>query len=91
MRNNKILIGTRSSKLALYQSKLVQSKLEELYPNLSFILKKIKTKGDKLINEPLESSIEKGFFVKEIQQSLLNNDIDIACLLYTSPSPRDIR
>ena len=78
MKNNKILIGTRSSKLALYQSKLVQSKLEELYPNLSFILKKIKTKGDKLINEPLESSIEKGFFVKEIQQSLLNNDIDIA-------------
>ena len=57
MKNNKILIGTRSSKLALYQSKLVKSKLEKLYPNLSFILKKIKNKLDKLINEPLESSI----------------------------------
>ena len=75
---NKTLIGTRESKLALYQSNLVIKKLSSLYPNISFEIKKIKTKGDILLNHNIESSIDKGFFVKEIQQKLLNKEIDIA-------------
>ena len=43
---NKLTIGTRSSKLALYQSNLVKSRLEHLYPDITFELQKIKTKGD---------------------------------------------
>jgi hydroxymethylbilane synthase len=78
MKSKKIIIGTRGSKLALFQSSLVLNKLTKLYPEYTFLLKKIITKGDKLISEPLESSIEKGFFVKEIQDSLLKGDIDIA-------------
>ena len=69
---NKILIGTRESKLALYQSNLVIKKLSLLYPDISFEIKKIKTKGDILLNHNIESSIDKVFFVKEIQQKLLN-------------------
>ncbi len=78
MKSRKIILGTRGSKLALFQTNLVLKKLQKLYPNYSFDLKKILTKGDKLLNEPLESSIEKGFFVKEIQNSLLKGEIDIA-------------
>ena len=45
-----IKIGTRSSKLALYQSNLVKDKLSNIYPELDFLLVQIKTKGDKIDN-----------------------------------------
>ena len=73
-----IKIGTRSSKLALYQSNLVKEKLSILYPNLNISLVEIKTKGDKIQDRNLDRSIDKGFFVKEIQDQLENGKIDIA-------------
>ena len=73
-----IKIGTRSSKLALYQSNLVKEKLSILYPNLNISLVEIKTKGDKIQDRNLDRSIDKGFFVKEIQDQLKNGEIDIA-------------
>tara|TARA_B100001996_G_scaffold106953_2_gene80685 strand:- start:2512 stop:3423 length:912 start_codon:yes stop_codon:yes gene_type:complete len=75
---NKLTIGTRSSKLALYQSNLVKSKLELLYPDITFELQKIKTKGDIMIDKVLDRNIDKGFFVSEIQNMLVKNEIDIA-------------
>jgi len=78
MMSKEIVLGTRGSKLALYQTNLVLNKLKELFPDNTFKLKKIVTKGDKFLTEPLESSIEKGFFVKEIQESLIKGEIDIA-------------
>ena len=76
--NSDIILGTRGSKLAMYQTTLVLNKLQNLFPDKNFKLKKIVTQGDKFLSEPLESSIEKGFFVKEIQDFLLNGEIDIA-------------
>ena len=73
-----IKIGTRSSKLALYQSNLVKEKLSNFYPNLNISLVEIKTKGDKIQDRNLDRSIDKGFFVKEIQDQLKNGKIDIA-------------
>ena len=73
-----IKIGTRSSKLALYQSNLVKEKLSSFYPNLNISLVEIKTKGDKIQDRNLDRSIDKGFFVKEIQDQLKNEKIDIA-------------
>ena len=73
-----IKIGTRSSKLALYQSNLVKEKLSILYPNVNISLVEIKTKGDKIQDRNLDRSIDKGFFVKEIQDQLKNGKIDIA-------------
>ena len=73
-----IKIGTRSSKLALYQSNLVKEKLSSLYPYLDISLVEIKTKGDKIQDRNLDRSIDKGFFVKEIQDQLKNEKIDIA-------------
>ena len=73
-----IKIGTRSSKLALYQSNLVKEKLSVFYPNLNISLVEIKTKGDKIQDRNLDRNIDKGFFVKEIQDQLKNGAIDIA-------------
>ena len=75
---NKIIVGTRDSKLALTQAKKVIGSLNLSYPNIEFKILKVKTKGDILENHPIESFIGKGFFVKEIQEMLLAKKIDIA-------------
>ena len=75
---NKIIVGTRDSKLALTQAKKVIGSLNLSYPNIEFKIFKVKTKGDILENHPIESFIGKGFFVKEIQEMLLAKKIDIA-------------
>ena len=75
---NKIIVGTRDSKLALTQANKVITKLNSIYPDLEFKTLKVKTKGDILENNPIESFIGKGFFVKEIQEMLLAKKIDIA-------------
>ena len=72
------IIGTRGSKLALFQSNLVKEKLEKNYPEHNFELKKIKTKGDIMIDQVLDRKIDKGFFVNEMQKMLINEDIHIA-------------
>ena len=83
---NSIKIGTRSSNLAMYQANLVKEKLTEIFPNIKYSIVKIKTKGDKIQDQNLDRNLDKGFFVKEIQDALIEGKI---CLLYTSPSPRD--
>ena len=76
--NKTFIIGTRGSKLALFQSNLVKELLEKNYPKYNFVLKKIKTKGDILIDKALDRKIDKGFFVNEIQKMLINEEIHIA-------------
>jgi hydroxymethylbilane synthase len=71
-------IGTRGSKLALFQSNLVKELLEKNHPEYNYVLKKIKTKGDILIDKALDRKIDKGFFVNEIQKMLINEEIHIA-------------
>ena len=73
-----VKIGTRSSKLALYQSNLVKEKLSSLLPSIKISIVEIKTKGDKIQDRNLDRSIDKGFFVREIQEHLLDDQIDIA-------------
>ena len=75
---SKLVIGTRGSKLALYQANLVKSKLETAYPNLELVVNIIKTKGDKLLDVALSKILDKGFFTKEIQDALYNKEVDIA-------------
>ena len=75
---NKVIIGTRTSKLALYQTNEVKNELKKNFPDLEVEVKKIKTKGDILLDKPLDRSLDKGYFVKEIQELLIQNKIDIA-------------
>ena len=73
-----IRIGTRGSKLALWQAEWVKSRLEALHPPLTVALTIIKTKGDKILDVPLAKVGGKGLFVKEIEEALLDGRIDLA-------------
>lgn len=74
----KIVVGTRGSKLALTQTNWVVNELKQKYPNVEFEVKIIKTKGDLIQNVSLDKIGDKGLFVKEIEQQLLNKEIDMA-------------
>ena len=73
-----IKIGTRASKLALWQANWVQSTLSEKFPGQKVELVTIKTKGDKILDVPLAKVGGKGLLVKEIEQALLEGRIDLA-------------
>jgi hydroxymethylbilane synthase len=73
---NKIVIGTRGSQLALWQAHYTKDKLEAL--GIEVELNIIKTKGDKIQHLSFDKIEGKGFFTKEIEDSLLNGDIDMA-------------
>ncbi len=76
--NAPIRIGTRGSKLALWQANWIKSFLEKNFPTIPIELIKIKTQGDKILDVPLAKVGGKGLFVKEIEQALLAGRIDIA-------------
>ncbi len=73
-----INIGTRGSKLALWQARWVQNALGKKYPKAFIGLKVIKTRGDKILDVPLARVGGKGLFVKEIEEALLDGRIDMA-------------
>lgn len=74
----KWILGTRGSKLAIAQSEQVKRLLEEAYDDLEVELKIIKTTGDRRLDVPLDELNDKGVFVKEIEEELMNSSIDLA-------------
>lgn len=75
---NKIIIGTRGSELALWQTKFVKKELKKINRNINIEIKIITTKGDKILDVPLAKIGDKGLFTKELENELLNGGIDIA-------------
>jgi hydroxymethylbilane synthase len=75
---NRVVIGTRGSKLALWQAEWVKSELQRMNPGLAVELNKIKTTGDKILDVPLAQVGGKGLFVKEIEEALLSGEADLA-------------
>jgi len=73
-----IVVGTRGSRLALIQTRWVMEQLKAVYPELQFKTKIINTTGDLNQHLSLDKIGDKGLFVKEIEQQLLNKNIDIA-------------
>jgi hydroxymethylbilane synthase len=73
-----LCIGSRGSKLALQQAEWVKTRLEERYKDLDVRLKKLKTTGDMILDVPLAQVGGKGLFVKEIEEALLRQEIDLA-------------
>lgn len=74
----RLIIGTRGSELALWQSNHIKSKLSVLFPQLEIELRIIKTLGDKILDSPLSKIGDKGLFTKEIERALLDSEIDLA-------------
>jgi len=71
-----IRIGTRSSELAMWQAKLVQSQLETL--NVKSQIIKIDSKGDKVLDKPLYELGIVGVFTRNLDVAMLDGKIDIA-------------
>jgi len=71
-------IGTRGSQLALRQSEWVKEQMEAEHPGLRVDLVRIKTTGDKILDAPLSQVGGKGLFVKEIEDALLEEKVDLA-------------
>lgn len=73
-----IVVGTRGSTLALSQTLLLVDELKKLHKNLIFEVKIIKTKGDLNQTTLLHKMNDKGIFVKEIEEQLIEGGIDLA-------------
>lgn len=71
-----VRIGTRGSKLALWQANYLQAELAKI--GLSASINIIKTKGDKIQDLSFDKIEGKGFFTKEIEDALLREEVDLA-------------
>ena len=78
MKARNIVIGSRGSQLALWQANWVKSELERLHSNADIDIRIIATSGYKIQDVPLSKIGGKGLFVKEIEEALLANEIDLA-------------
>lgn len=74
----KLTIGTRKSALALWQAEHIAELLKAKYPECEITLKKVLTKGDKILDVSLSKIGGKGLFTKEIEQDLLDGAVDLA-------------
>ncbi len=72
----KIVIGSRGSRLALWQANWVKDRLESLGHRADILI--IKTSGDKLQDASLLASGTKGLFIKEIEEALLAGRVNLA-------------
>ncbi|MFO8101243.1 MAG: hydroxymethylbilane synthase [Dehalococcoidia bacterium] len=77
MRNH-LRIGTRGSKLAVVQAESVRDRLVSLHPGIDFEIGKITTTGDRNTDVSLEQLGGEGVFVKELEDALLRDEIDLA-------------
>lgn len=74
--NKTLKIGTRGSRLALWQAEFTQKALQDISIASELII--IKTQGDRIQHLSLDKLEGKGFFTKELEDALLRGDIDLA-------------
>lgn len=74
----KIIVGSRGSKLAMIQTEFVVSHLKAVLPGIDVSISRIVTGGDRNRNVPLEDMAGIGFFVKELEEALFAKRIDLA-------------
>lgn len=74
----KLIIATRGSKLALWQSEHVKAELEKAHPGLEVELCVMMTKGDKILDVALAKIGGKGLFTKELEEAMLKGEAHIA-------------
>lgn len=74
----KIRIGTRGSRLAVWQARKAESLVKNAFPGAETEIAAIRTTGDDLGEKPLHELGEKGVFVKELEKALRNAEIRLA-------------
>lgn len=73
----KIRIGTRDSKLARLQTDTVMARLKALSDQIEIEIVPVTTKGDRVLDRPIAELGSRGVFVKELEEALLANEVDI--------------
>ncbi len=73
-----IKIASRKSQLALVQTYWVQEQLQQHFPDRTFEVETMSTKGDKILDVPLAKIGDKGLFTKELEVKMLDLTADIA-------------
>ncbi len=76
--NKKVVIGSRGSELALWQSNFIKKELEKKNKGIAVEIKIIKTTGDKILDVALSKIGDRSLFTKELENALLKNEIDLA-------------
>src|SRR5260221_12389153 len=74
----RIVIASRRSRLAMWQSEHVAGELKRLYPHCEVSILGIMTRGDQIVDRPLAQIGGKGLFVKELEAALEDGRADIA-------------
>lgn len=74
----RLIVGTRTSNLARWQSEFVINLLQKAWPDLQCALRPFQTKGDRTLDRPLPEIGGKGLFTAELERALLAGEIDIA-------------
>ena len=75
---NKVIIGSRESRLAVLQSEMVRTYIKGQHPELDVEILTMKTTGDKILDKTLDQVGGKGLFVKELDAALLDGRSDIS-------------
>ena len=78
MRRRIVVVGSRGSKLALIQAESVVAMIRETSSDIEVSIKQVVTEGDRKRHVPLEHMDGIGFFVKELEEALLDGRIDLA-------------
>lgn len=78
MNENRLIIGTRKSALALRQTELVAEAIRKIEPRLQIDMETFHTMGDRILEKPLQEFGGKGVFVTELEQAILKGRMDLA-------------
>lgn len=70
-------VGTRASKLARLQTQIIVDKLQAHFPNENIEVVPVTTGGDKVVDRPISELGFRGVFVKELEEALLANEVDL--------------
>ncbi len=76
--NRKLIIGSRGSKLAVLQARMVETALKAAFPDIQIEFKTITTTGDRDRTRSLDEVGGQGIFVKELEHALVAEKIDLA-------------
>ena len=73
-----VRIGSRKSQLALVQTHWVQAELAKAFPDITFEVRTMESKGDKILDVALSKIGDKGLFTQELEDEMLSGDTDFA-------------
>ncbi len=74
----KIIIGTRQSALALWQTHHIEALLKASYPSIAIDIKPFSTRGDEILDKALPEIGGKGVFTEALEMALRDGQIDYA-------------